>query len=170
MNNLIRCKWCNNNPLLIQYHDHEWGQMLKSNTALFEALTLEVFQAGLKWETVFNKRENFRNAFSNFKIEEVATFTDQDVERLMNDDGIIRNRRKVEATVHNAKVCLQLIDLHGSLFEFFSNLPELKEEKIKIIKKTFKHVGGMIAESFFMAVGFLPTIHEEACFLYVSNE
>ncbi len=169
MNDLIRCNWCNNNPLLIQYHDQEWGHIIKDNLALFEALTLEVFQAGLKWETVFNKRENFRDAFSNFQIEDVATFTDQDVERLINNEGIIRNRRKIEATIYNAKVCLQLINLHGCFFEFLSNLPESKEEKLKILKKTFKHVGGTIAESYLIAVGLLPTIHEESCFLHPSN-
>jgi DNA-3-methyladenine glycosylase I len=170
----IRCKWCEDDPLLISYHDNEWGNLLTDDEALndqtlFEFLTLELFQAGLSWRTILHKRENFRSAFSHFSINKVANFTSNDIERLLQDKGIIRNRRKIEATIHNANVCLDLISHHGSLSHFLDTLEESKEAKEKALKKTFKHVGITTAESFLYATGIVPPPHDKVCFLYTKD-
>jgi DNA-3-methyladenine glycosylase I len=169
-----RCKWCNNDPLLILYHDHEWGKLLTDNEdlndkTLFEFLTLELFQAGLSWRTILHKRENFRQAFSHFTIEKVANFTSNDIDRLLMDEGIIRNRRKIESTIHNASVCLELIARYGSFLRFLDTLEDGKEAKEKALKKTFKHVGVTTAESFLYATGIVPPPHDRDCFLHTED-
>lgn len=101
---LARCGWVGTDSLYQRYHDEEWGEVLTGDQALFEKLSLEAFQAGLSWITILRRRENFRKAFSNFSIKEVSAFSDSDVSRLLLDEGIIRNRLKIEATISNAKV------------------------------------------------------------------
>src|SRR3989344_219773 len=103
-----RCPWVNDNPLMIEYHDKEWGTPLKDDNKLFEFLVLDAFQAGLSWNTIINKRENFSRAFDNFDPEKIAKYTEKDKERLMQDAGIIRNRLKIESAITNAKAFLKL--------------------------------------------------------------
>ena len=98
-----RCPWVNDNPLMIKYHDEEWGTPLKDDNMLFEFLVLDAFQAGLSWNTIINKRENFKKAFDNFNPEKISKYQEADKQRLMQDAGIIRNRLKIESTIINAK-------------------------------------------------------------------
>lgn len=114
---ITRCAWCGTDPLYVKYHDEEWGKPVYDDKTLFEFLVLESAQAGLSWITVLRKRENYRKAFANFDAEKVANFTDTDVERLMQDSGIIRNRQKIEAAINNAKLFLCVQTEYGS----FSN-------------------------------------------------
>ena len=103
-----RCDWGSADPGYLRYHDTEWGRPVRDEHGLFERLSLEAFQSGLSWLTILRKRENFRAAFSNFDPDVVAQFDGSDVERLMSDAGIVRNRRKIEATIANAKGVVQL--------------------------------------------------------------
>ncbi len=112
---VVRCWWCVADPLYMSYHDREWGRPVDDDTRLFEKLCLEGFQSGLSWLTILRKRGNFRRAFKSFDIGSVARFNARSVERLMQDEGIVRNRAKIEATVNNARRCLYLIDEFGSL-------------------------------------------------------
>lgn len=105
---ITRCSWPKNDPLYIEYHDTEWGVPVEGDDALFERLCLEGFQAGLSWITILRRREGFRKAFHGFEIKKVANFTEQDIERLMENEGIIRNRAKITATISNARICLDL--------------------------------------------------------------
>jgi DNA-3-methyladenine glycosylase I len=98
-----RCWWCLGTEDYLAYHDEEWGRPLHGDTALFERLTLEAFQSGLSWLTILRKRENFRRAFDGFDVERVADYGDQEVERLLGDAGIVRNRKKIEAAITNAQ-------------------------------------------------------------------
>ncbi|MCB2194127.1 MAG: DNA-3-methyladenine glycosylase I [Deltaproteobacteria bacterium] len=111
---MIRCPWCGEDPLYRDYHDREWGVPLHDDRRLFEMLLLESFQAGLSWLTILKKRENFRAAFDGFDPEKVAAYGTEKIEALMSDAGIIRNRRKIEAAVKNAKVYLELQKEFGS--------------------------------------------------------
>ena len=105
---LTRCKWPGGDELYIHYHDTEWGVQLTGDQALFERISLEGFQAGLSWITILKRREGFRKAFRNFDIKKVAKFTQADVDRLMQDEGIIRHRGKIESTVKNANLVLDM--------------------------------------------------------------
>jgi DNA-3-methyladenine glycosylase I len=111
---VARCGWCASTPDYIEYHDREWGRPVHGDAALFERITLEAFQSGLSWLTILRKRDNFRSAFAGFDIEAVARFDAGDVERLMNDVGIVRNRKKVEATLTNAVAAQTLIGDEGA--------------------------------------------------------
>lgn len=113
-----RCSWCGTDPLYINYHDHEWGVPVFDDTQLFEMLILEGAQAGLSWLTILKKRENYRKAFAGFDPATVAAFTLVDVERLLQDSGIVRNRLKIEATVKNARAVLAIQKECGSLAAF----------------------------------------------------
>jgi len=110
---VVRCGWCLSTPDYIEYHDLEWGRPVHGDVALFERITLEAFQSGLSWLAILRKRENFRAAFAGFDIDAVAQFDEGDVERLMNDAGIVRNRRKIDATITNAKAARDLRDSDG---------------------------------------------------------
>ena len=103
-----RCPWALGTPDYLDYHDHEWGRPLHGERELFERLTLEAFQSGLSWLTILRKRENFRRAFDDFEIEQVAGYGGPEVERLLDDAGIIRNRRKIEAAITNAQTAREL--------------------------------------------------------------
>lgn len=105
---LARCSWLTNDPLYIDYHDIEWGVPVTEENALFERVCLEGFQAGLSWITILKRRDEFRKAFHAFEIKKVARLTEQDIERLMQNNKIIRNRAKITATISNAKACLAL--------------------------------------------------------------
>ena len=105
---LLRCPWALSAPEYLDYHDHEWGQPVRTVQGLYERMTLEAFQSGLSWITILRKRENFRRAFAGFDPEQVARFDEADVERLMGDAGIVRNRAKIEAAINNARVVTEL--------------------------------------------------------------
>jgi DNA-3-methyladenine glycosylase I len=104
----LRCWWCLGSDDYLDYHDQEWGRPLHGDVALFERLTLEAFQSGLSWLTILRKRENFRRAFDGFEIETVAEYGPKDIERLLNDVGIVRNRKKIDAAIANARAARQL--------------------------------------------------------------
>jgi DNA-3-methyladenine glycosylase I len=106
--NIIRCAWCGTDPLYVRYHDEEWGKPVYDDQTLFEFLILESAQAGLSWITVLRKRENYRKAFANFDAKKVAEFTEEDIEGLLQNEGIIRNRLKVKAAVSNARLFLEI--------------------------------------------------------------
>ncbi|MDR0216363.1 MAG: DNA-3-methyladenine glycosylase I [Comamonas sp.] len=114
-----RCFWCHGTPAYVHYHDHEWGFPVSSDQRLFEKLCLEGFQSGLSWLTILNKRENFRAAFAGFDFHKVAQFGEADVERLLQDTGIVRHRGKIEAVINNARCALEMVDAEGSLAAFF---------------------------------------------------
>ncbi|WP_029006912.1 DNA-3-methyladenine glycosylase I [Azospirillum halopraeferens] len=111
----LRCRWCAATPDYLAYHDTEWGFPVGDDRRLFEKLCLEGFQSGLSWRTILAKRENFRAAFAGFEIERVAAFTEQDVERLLADAGIVRHRGKIEAVINNARQARALVEREGSL-------------------------------------------------------
>jgi DNA-3-methyladenine glycosylase I len=112
---LPRCWWCVGDPLYESYHDLEWGQPVAEDRPIFEKLCLEGFQSGLSWLTILRKRDNFRRAFRSFDIVALSRFTQRSVDRLMRDAGIVRNRAKIEATINNAKRCVELVKEVGSL-------------------------------------------------------
>lgn len=160
-----RCKWSEESEMLQQYHDNEWGKIVVGDNKLFECLTLELFQSGLSWKTILHKRENFRKAFAGFDVEKVMQFGEKDIERLLADAGIVRHRKKIEATIENATRVNELVKEFGSFEGFLNGLPEGKIEKQKTLQKTFKHVGLTTAESFLEATGRIPASHSEQCFM-----
>ena len=149
------------------YHDTEYGFPLKDDNELFGRLILEINQAGLSWLTILKKKEAFRAAFSNFEVTKVARYGERQRQRLLNDAGIIRNRLKVDAAIHNAKVIVRLQKEHGSFYQWLcDHHPLTKPEWVKIFKKTFKFTGGEITGEFLMSIGFLPGAHREDCPIY----
>jgi DNA-3-methyladenine glycosylase I len=114
-----RCAWCRATPAYRAYHDSEWGFPVKDDRRLFEKICLEGFQSGLSWLTILNKRDAFRNGFANFEIDEMAGFKDKDVERLVNDAGIVRHRGKIVSAINNAARAIELRDECGSLAAYF---------------------------------------------------
>ena len=162
-----RCGWVSQDQLYIDYHDREWGVPETEGRKLFEMICLEGQQAGLSWITVLKKRENYRNAFHQFDPVAVAAMTDEDVERLVQDAGIIRNRLKIEATIHNAK-CIKVIQKEFGSFKNWldKNHPKIKEEWVKLFKQTFRFTGGEIVNEFLMSTGYLPGAHSETCPVY----
>lgn len=116
--NLKRCSWCGTDPLYIQYHDEEWGKEVHDDKILFEFLILESAQAGLSWITILRRRAGYRKAFADFDIDKVAAFTAEDVERLMQDEGIIRNRLKILAAINNAKLFMGMQKEFGSFNKY----------------------------------------------------
>ena len=108
MNQKQRCKWAESDPLLREYHDKEWGRPVRDGRAMWEMLMLEGFQAGLSWLTILRKREAFRKAFRDFDPAKVARFTEKDIARLLKDEGIIRSRAKIEATIAGARIFLAM--------------------------------------------------------------
>lgn len=118
MTSLKRCSWCGNDPLYIDYHDKEWGVPLHDERRLFEMLILEGAQAGLSWITILKKRDNYRNAFDNFDAEKIAAYQQSDLDRLLGDAGIVRNKLKINAAVQNAIAVLKIREEYGSLDAF----------------------------------------------------
>ena len=114
-----RCHWCSATPEYVDYHDKEWGYPVDDDQRLFEKICLEGFQSGLSWRTILAKRENFRKAFRQFDFNKVARFTERDVERLLQDEGIVRHRGKIEAVINNAKRAKEMVKQEGSLAAFF---------------------------------------------------
>jgi DNA-3-methyladenine glycosylase I len=149
------------------YHDHEYGFPLADDNALFGRLILEINQAGLSWTTILNKKENFHRAYSGFDIQKVADYTDADRQRLLADEGIIRNRLKVEAAIFNAQKILALQSEYGSFKNWLdAHHPKSKGEWVKLFKKTFRFTGGEITNEFLVSTGYLPGAHIKACPVY----
>lgn len=113
-----RCRWCSAAPEFLDYHDTEWGFPVSDDRRLFEKLSLEAFQSGLSWRTILAKRENFRAAFCDFDFDRIARFTRRDLERLLEDEGIVRHRGKIEAVINNAQRAQELVKREGSLAAF----------------------------------------------------
>lgn len=180
-----RCAWPNDNTLMVEYHDKEWGVPVHDDQNLFEFLILEGAQAGLTWQTVLNKRENYRKAFSDFNTSKIARYGDEEIQSLLANPGIIRNRLKIAATIQNAKMFLKIQKEFGSfdayIWQFVGNKPiknkfsSLKEipastkesEAISkdLLKKGFKFVGPTICYAFMQAVGMVND-HQINCFRY----
>lgn len=176
-----RCFWVNlNNKLYVDYHDLEWGVPKYDDHELYELLILEMFQAGLSWETILKKRENFRLAMDNFDYERIVNYDEEKINELMNNKGIIRNRRKIEATINNTKVFLSIQKEYGSFANFiwsFTNNEilyidskithnELSDKVSSILKKKgVKFVGTIIIYSYLQAIGVINS-HECDCFKF----
>lgn len=180
-----RCSWCGDDPLYVRYHDEEWGRIVRDDRTMFEFLVLESAQAGLSWITILRKRKNYRKAFANFDAKKVARFDDDDVERLMNDPGIVRNRLKIRATISNARLFLEIQKEFGSFYNFLrgflpdgqpivnhwkelSDIPartELSDTISKELKRRgFKFFGSTICYSHLQATGLIDD-HLVDCFV-----
>jgi DNA-3-methyladenine glycosylase I len=174
-----RCGWATSAPEYLNYHDEEWGRPLSGDDALFERLSLEAFQSGLSWITILRKRPAFREAFAGFRISAVAEFTSADVERLMADAGIVRNRAKVVAAVRNARAALELPDgLSALLWSFapteprprpqtLADVPATSAESVAMAKdlkrRGFAFVGPTTAYALMQATGMVDD-HVATCF------
>ena len=149
------------------YHDEFYGFPIEDDNELFERLILEINQAGLSWDTILKKQQDFKKAYKDFNIKKVATFKEKDFERLMNDAGIIRNRLKINAAIENAKTILQIQKEFGSFKNWLDHHhPKTKEEWVKVFKTTFRFTGGEIVNEFLMSTGYLPGAHIESCVIY----
>jgi DNA-3-methyladenine glycosylase I len=141
----MKCNWSFTNPKMEEYHDKEWGTPVHDDQLLFEHFCLDSFQAGLSWSTILNKRENFRKAFDNFDIKKVAAYKEQKKESLLKDEGIIRNRMKIEAAVSNAKLILQIQQELGSFDRYIWQF--VNQQTIHNSRKTMKEIPATSAES-----------------------
>lgn len=175
----VRCPWANpQNPAYLHYHDCEWGVPVHDDHTLFEMLILEGFQAGLSWECILNKREGFRRAFDNFDLETVAGYGEDKLAALAQDPGIVRNRRKIAASVVNARAFLDIQAQYGSFDRYLwqwtdgkvvretglvtSPLSDAISKDLK--KRGMKFVGSTIIYAYLQAVGVIYA-HEPGCFL-----
>ncbi|PTW91462.1 DNA-3-methyladenine glycosylase I [Microbacteriaceae bacterium MWH-Ta3] len=179
-----RCAWCANDQLYRDYHDAEWGRPITGDQEMFERITLEAFQSGLSWITILKRREGFRTAFAQFDAARVAAFTDADRDRLMNDAGIIRNRAKIDAAIHNAAIVHRMMTTEpGSLSDLIwshapaprteqprtlANIPAITPESIALAKdlkaRGFRFVGPTTAYAHMQAVGVVND-HVADCFV-----
>ncbi len=183
MQNITRCNWATNDPLYIKYHDEEWGAPVHDDRLLFEFLILEGAQAGLSWITILKKRENYRKAFDNFNAKKIAIYDGKKIESLLSNEGIIRNKLKINAAVQNAKAYLDVQKEFGDfdkyIWQFIGGQPKknspqsLKEipaktresdaMSIDLKKRGFKFVGSTICYAFMQAVGMVND-HTVDCF------
>lgn len=153
------------------YHDTQYGFPIDDDDALFGRLILEINQAGLSWLTILKKQEGFHRAYDGFSIDKVAAYGEEDRARLLSDTGIIRNKLKVNAAIHNAGVIQSLQAEHGSFKAWLDlNHPREKVDWVKLFKKTFKFTGGEITGEFLMSAGYLPGAHSEDCPVYKEIE
>ncbi len=149
------------------YHDHAYGFPIEDDNALFGRLLLEINQAGLSWTLMLKKQAAFEAAYDGFDIARVAAYSDADRERLLADAGIVRNRLKVNAAIHNAQQIQALKTSHGSFKRWLdAHHPLSKEEWVKLFKRHFKFVGGEIVNEFLMSTGYLPGAHRPDCPVY----
>jgi len=185
MNQLTRCPWAGDLPIYIDYHDREWGRPVHDDRKLFEMLILEGMQAGLAWITVLKKREAFRLAFDGFDPEKIVRYDEGKRHELMENEGIIRNRLKIQAAVTNAKAFLEVVERHGSFDDFlwryvdgtpivghFAHIEEIpattpvSDRISKDLKKLgFKFIGSTIIYAFMQATGMVND-HLTDCFVY----
>ncbi|UMB70906.1 DNA-3-methyladenine glycosylase I [Mycobacterium paraterrae] len=183
---LVRCGWAIGKPgsadfeLYRDYHDSEWGRPLHGDVPLFERMSLEAFQSGLSWLIILRKRENFRKAFAGFAPEKVARFTDADVARLMADDGIVRNRAKIEATIANARAVAEVDDFSELLWSFapagrrrarpktLADVPSVTPESTamarELKRRGFRFVGPTTAYALMQATGMVDD-HVQTCWV-----
>lgn len=163
------CQVAPGHPFHGPYHDAEYGFPTRDDRVLFERLVLEINQAGLSWLTILKKREGFYRAYDGFDIERVAAYGEADRARLLADPGIIRNRLKVDAAIHNAGRLHQIREEHGSFAAWLdAHHPRSKEEWVRLFKRNFRFVGGEIVGEFLMSVGYLPGAHSEECPVYAT--
>ncbi|NCI51832.1 DNA-3-methyladenine glycosylase I [Sediminibacterium roseum] len=149
------------------YHDLLYGFPVHDDNELFGRLIMEINQAGLSWETILKKEAGFRKAYHNFNIKKVASYTEKDRERLMNDPGIIRNRLKINAAIENANTILRLQKEFGSFEKWLAHHhPKTKDEWVKLFKKTFRFTGGEIVNEFLQSIGHLEGAHATGCPVY----
>lgn len=180
-----RCFWVSEDPLYIEYHDKEWGVPVYDDELLFEFLILETFQAGLSWITVLKKRENFRKAFDNFNYKKIANYSEKKYEELLLNEGIIRNKLKIKATITNAQAYMKVQEEFGSFSKYIWNFVDgkpiknqfKKREEVPattplsdsiskdLKKRGFKFVGSTIVYAFMQAVGIVND-HTTDCFRY----
>ena len=175
-----RCKWCNeNNPLYVEYHDKEWCIPNHNDNYLFEMLILESFQAGLSWECVLNKRNDFIVAYDNFNIDKIINYDENKINELLTNSKIIRNKLKIKASINNAKIFKGIQKEYGSfynylltftknkiLYEIDKTTNDLSDSISKdLIKRGMKFVGSTIIYSYLQATGFIYS-HDEECFMY----
>lgn len=176
-----RCKWVNlNNKLYVDYHDKEWGVPKYDDNYLFELLILEMFQAGLTWECILNKRESFRECFDNFNYQKISQYDNHKIDALLNNKDIIRNKLKIKASIQNARVFMKIQEEYGSFANYIWNFTnnkviynkefvthnELSDKISKDLKKRgMKFVGTIILYSYLQAIGIIND-HEKECFLY----
>lgn len=180
MSEVIRCSWPGMaDPLYLAYHDEEWGRPVRGDDRVFERVTLEAFQSGLSWLTILRKRENFRAAFDGFALPKVAAYTAEDVERLLADPGIVRNRAKIEAAIVNARAALELPDgLSDLVWKYadpsapvpktMADVPAITPASTALAKELKRHgfrfVGPTTAYALMQAIG-LVNDHIEGCFV-----
>jgi DNA-3-methyladenine glycosylase I len=146
------------------YHDTQYGFAIKSDDELFGRLILEINQAGLSWDTILNKQVNFRRAYSDFRIEKIANYSSEDVERLLGDAGIIRNKLKIRAAIFNAARIKEMQIEHGSFQEWLEKNKPLKIEGwVKLFKQNFKFTGGEITKEFLRSSGVIGGAHVSSC-------
>ncbi len=177
---MTRCKWCNlDNPLYIKYHDLEWGIPNFDDHYLFEMLVLESFQAGLSWECILNKREDFQKAYDNFDIEKIINYDENKINELLSNKKIIRNKLKINASINNAKIFKNIQEEYGSFYNYLTTFTKNKilyeTDKVTndlsdtiskdLIKKGMKFVGSTIIYSYLQATGFIYS-HDKECFMH----
>lgn len=161
------CQYASKDPLHASYHDREYGFPLRADDELFERLMLEVNQAGLSWTTILKKRANFHAAYHGFAVERVASYGARDKARLLRDAGIIRNARKIEAAIENARRIMRLRKTHGSFTKWLdAHHPLSKDGWVKLFKQTFVFTGGEITGEFLLSTGYLPGAHSADCPIY----
>jgi DNA-3-methyladenine glycosylase I len=149
------------------YHDNEYGFPLHTDNELFARLVLEINQAGLSWEIILKKKDNFFKAFDDFDIEKVSRYSEKKIQKLLNDPGIIRNRLKIESVIDNAKKIRAIQKEYNSFKDWLDQYhPLAKDEWVKLFKKTFRFTGGEIVNEFLMSTGYLPGAHVETCAIY----
>lgn len=184
---IVRCDWANKHPLLASYHDAEWGVPLFDDDRLFEMLSLDIFQAGLSWLTILKKREAFLGAFHGFKIQAVASFPGYKINELMENPGIIRNRLKIPAVIHNAGISLKIAREFGSFSSYIWHFTDGKtiynhwkydreipatspisdNMSLEMKKRGFRFVGSTICYAFMQSIGMVND-HLVNCFRYPS--
>ena len=180
-----RCRWAGSAPEFVDYHDREWGFPVDDDRRLFEKLCLESFQSGLSWRTILAKRDNFRTAFAGFDFSKVAGFTEADVERLLQDEGIVRHRGKIEAVINNARCAQDMVAGEGSLAAYFwgfepdaahlakpqtASVSDVSVALSKDLKKRgWKFVGPTTVYAFMQAMGLIND-HVEACVIRAEVE
>ena len=183
MEEKVRCKWCNlKNPLYVKYHDEEWCKPNFNEKYLYEMLILESFQAGLSWECILNKREDFRKAYDNFDIDKICKYNDEKIEQLLSNQKIIRNKLKIKASINNSKIFKNIQAEFGSFYNYlkiftkgknFYEIDKTTSELSDLISKNLqkrgmKFVGSTIIYSYLQAIGVIYS-HDKQCFLYKSN-
>jgi DNA-3-methyladenine glycosylase I len=179
------CPWPANNPLMIEYHDKEWGEPLHDDNKIFEFMVLDAFQAGLSWNTIINKRKNFEKAFDNFDPVKIAKYKESKIQKLLNDAGIIRNKMKIRATVNNAKIFLKIQKEFGTFDKYIwqftggktlhnkwkttKEVPAYSKKSDAMSKdlkaRGFSFVGTTICYAFMQAAGMVND-HMTSCFRY----